>query len=117
MSPLVPYVPEILGRSESAPVLSFEAMDDEMEVSYEYDLKCVVDNGEECFGICDVDSQLCELSGLAPARQHQIAMYVCYSPNGNDSVSICGKSSETMADWTLPMRKSILSFIVSINNC
>ncbi len=90
-------------------------MDDEIEVSYEYDLKCVADNGEECFGICDVDSQLCELSGLAPARQHEIAMYVCYTPIANDSVLVCGKSSETVVDWTLPMRTSILSSILSLN--
>ncbi len=85
-------------------MLSFEPMHDDVEVFYEYDLKCMADDGEECFGLCDVDSQLCELIDLAPARQHRIAMYVCYSPSGNDSVPICGKSSETMADWTLPMR-------------
>ncbi len=45
-----------------------------MVVSYEYDLKCVADNGEECFGICDVESKLCEISGLVAARQHEIAM-------------------------------------------
>ncbi len=87
-------------------MLSFELMDDDLEVSYEYDLKCVADNGEECFGICDVDSQLCEVTGLAPARQHQIAWLVCNRPSGHDSVPICGKSSEAMVDWTLPMRMS-----------
>ncbi len=91
-------------------------MDDEMEVSYEYDLKCLTDNGEACFGICDVDSQLCELSGLAPARQHEIAMFVCYKPPGNDSVPLCGKSSDTMVDWTLPMRKPVLLSILSVND-
>ncbi len=79
-------------------------MDDEVEVSYEYDLQCMADNGEECFGLCDVDSQLCEVTGLASARNHEIAMHVCYKPTGNDSVSLCGKSSATMVDWTLPMR-------------
>ncbi len=83
-------------------------MDDEVEVSYEYDLQCMADNGEECFGLCDVDSQLCELVGLDSARKHEIAMYVCYKPTVNDSVPICGKSSETMVDWTLPMRKPVL---------
>ncbi len=87
-------------------------MDDEMEVSYEYDLQCMADNGVECFGLCDVDSQLCELTGLSSARQHRIAMYVCYKPTGNDSVPICGKSSEATVDWTLPMGKSGL---ISIN--
>ncbi len=81
-------------------------MDDEVEVSYEYYLQCTAENGEECFGFCDVDSQICELSGLAPARQHQIAIYACYNPTGSDTVSLCGKSSATMVDWTLPMRMS-----------
>ncbi len=87
-------------------------MDDEVVVSYEYDLQCMADNGVECFGLCDVDSQLCELTGLSSARQHEISMYVCYKPTGNDSVSICGKSPESTVDWTLPMGKSGL---ISIN--
>ncbi len=88
-------------------------MDDEMEVSYEYNLQCMADNGEECFGFCDVDSQFCELIDLAPAKQHEIAMHVCYKPTGNDSEPICGKSSDTMVDWTLPMRTSSI-FIHSL---
>ncbi len=80
-----------------------------MEVSYEYDLKCMTDNGEECFGLCDVDSQLCELTGLSSARKHRIAMHVCFRPN---SVPICGKSSKIIVDWTLPMGKPGL---ISIN--
>ncbi len=100
MIPLVPNAPKLHERSESALVLSFELMDDEMEVSYEYDLKCMTDNGEECFGLCDAESKLCEISGLVPARQHEIAMSVCFRPS---SVPICGKSSKIMVDWTLPM--------------
>ncbi len=100
MIPLVPNAPQLHERSESALVLSFDLMDDEMEVSYEYDLKCMTDNGEKCFGLCDVESKLCEISGLVPARQHDIAMSVCFKPS---SVPICGKSSETIVDWTLPM--------------
>ncbi len=92
-------------------------MDDEVEVSYEYDLQCMAENGVECFGLCDVDSQFCELSSLASARKHEISMYVCYKPTGNDSEPICGKSSEATVDWTLPMRMSVLLSIPSVNDC
>ncbi len=62
-------MPELLERSENTFLLSFQLMDDEMEVSYEYDLQCMAGNGVECFGFCDVDSQFCELVGLSAARQ------------------------------------------------
>ncbi len=94
-------------------MFSFELMDDEMEVSYEYDLKCMTDNGEECFGLCDVESKLCEISGLVPARQHDIAMSVCFRPS---SVPICGKASETIVDWTLPMGKFVFMSSPCINH-
>ncbi len=81
-------------------------MPDEVEVNYEYNLKCVDDNGEECYGFCDADSQFCELTNLAPGLLHTISMYVCFKPNGNESVPVCGKTSESMADFTLPMRES-----------
>ncbi len=80
-------------------------MPDEVEVTYEYNLECVDDNGEECYGFCDAASQFCEITNLEPGRQHTISMYVCFKPDGNTSVPICGQTSESMVDWTLPMRE------------
>ncbi len=94
-------------------------MPDEVEVTYEYNLECMDDSGEECYGLCDTDSQFCELTSLAPGRQHTISLYVCFKPDGNESVPVCGKTSEAMVDWTLPMRElfihSLLWFMRYLN--
>ncbi len=85
-------------------------MPDEVKVNYEYNLECMDDSGEECYGLCDADSQFCELTSLAPGRQHTISLYVTVKPYGNESVPVCGKTSGPMVDWTSPIRESFISY-------
>ncbi len=89
-----PEIPSLVNRTNSEIVMKFTELTDGLQ-EYFYKLEADLHSSK-----CNIQSHLCYLDGLIPARSYEISLRACFSPVANRDV--CSPTKGTLLVWTLP---------------
>ncbi len=89
----------LVSLTASKIVLTFKELTDGLK-EYFYKLEAEGSDADLHNSKCYIQSHLCYLDGLIPARSYEISLRACFSPVANRDV--CSPRKGTLLVWTLP---------------
>ncbi len=94
-----PEIPSLVKSTNSEILMKFTELTDGLQ-EYFYKLEAEGSDADLHNSKCNIQSHLCYLDGLRPARSYEIGLRACFSPAANRDV--CSPTKGTFLVWKLP---------------